>query len=153
MCSWQFNNWVINKGLKTSIPSIYNNNSNSFEKIMIGGNKLNVIIYLNEEDLDSLGWFFEVVGSLPLSSISSTSCTTLSGTSVNISGGTWDNFSGIWAITPCTEELDFTLSKSKGWKTNDCMILKRFLHPFSKHFSWKTEVTFENFFVNYHYSF
>lgn len=116
---------------------------------MIRSNKLNVIIYLNEEDLDSLGWFFEVVGSLPLSSISSTSCTTLSGTSVNISGGTWDNFSGIWAITPCTEEVDFTLSKSNGWKPMIVWYLKRFLHPFSKQFSWKTEITFENFIVIY----
>lgn len=116
---------------------------------MIRGNKLNVIIYLNEEDLDSLGWFFEVVGSLPLSSISSTSCTTLSGMSVNISGGTWDNFSGIWAITPCTEELDFTLSKSKGWKQIIVWYLKRFLHPFSKHFSWKTEGTLDNFIVSF----
>lgn len=116
---------------------------------MIRSNKLNVIIYLNEEDLDSLGWFFEVVGSLPLSSISSTSCTTPSGTSVNISGGTWDNFSGIWAITPCTEEVDFTLSKSNGWKPMIVWYLQRFLHPFSKQFSWKTEVTFENFIVIY----
>lgn len=81
---------------------------------MIRSNKFNVIIYLNEEDLDSLGWFFEVVGFLFLLSIFFTSCTIFFGTSVNISGGIWDNFFGIWVIILCIEEVDFIFFKLNG---------------------------------------
>lgn len=99
---------------------------------MIRSNKFNVIIYLNEEDLDSLGWFFEVVGFLFLFSIFFTSCTIFFGTSVNISGGIWDNFFGIWVIILCIEEVDFIFFKLKGWKLIIVWYLKRFLYFFLK---------------------